>query len=479
MTPSPSTGKTRTILGVIALALTVALGAGGAYGAGLATAGLSAEVLADTVVSEPEVVAETTVSREKPAVDLAALRIPTCSLSSLLESEALGEFSGVVIDPVTNDVLFDRGMDTLLAPASVQKVLTGVAALNTLGPDTTFQTTTLSTEDPEVLVVKAGGDLTLSATPEGAASVYIGAAKLADLAEQTIAALEASLPEGERVTIRELVVDASLWDPEDNWREAWASSARTNGYISRITPLQIDGDRFNPSAVMGQRSGDPMGRAASAFVTALRQAGNSARFVSVSYEPTPEGASPLASVSSRPVSELVSYMVKESDNTLAEMLGRQISLAQGLDGSGDSVGEGLMTALASLGIPDESIVIDDASGLSGRNQLTPDFVATLLSEVLRSEGDIGLLAGALPIAGVDGSLDDRFTGDNAVAQGRVFAKTGSIQGTRSLAGWVSAEDDSDLVFAFFATGEVSDDARTALETVVTGVFSCGANLADF
>jgi hypothetical protein len=107
------------------------------------------------------------VSREKPAVDLAALRIPTCSLSSLLESEALGEFSGVVIDPVTNDVLFDRGMDTLLAPASVQKVLTGVAALNTLGPDTTFQTTTLSTEDPEVLVVKAGGDLTLSATPEG------------------------------------------------------------------------------------------------------------------------------------------------------------------------------------------------------------------------------------------------------------------------------------------------------------------------
>jgi serine-type D-Ala-D-Ala carboxypeptidase/endopeptidase (penicillin-binding protein 4) len=135
--------------------------------------------------------------------------------------------------------------------------------------------------------------------------------------------------------------------------------------------------------------------------------------------------------------------------------------------------------LGSLGIPDEGIVIDDASGLSGENRLTPDFVATLLSEVLRSDGDMGSLAGALPIAGVDGSLNDRFTGDNATAQGRVFAKTGSIQGTRSLAGWVSAEDDSELVFAFFATGEVSDDARAALETVVTGVFSCGANLADF
>ena len=479
MAQSPFAGKNRTIVGAIALGLTVALGAGGAYGAGLATAGLSAEALADTVAPDPDLALESSVSREKPAVDLASLRIPTCSVSSLLESPALGEFSGVVIDPVTNEVLFDRGMGTLLAPASVQKVLTGVAALTTLGPDTTFQSVTLATDDPEVLVLKAGGDPTLSGTPVGAESVYIGAPKLADLAEQTIAALEASLPEGERVTIRTLVVDASLWDAEDNWREAWASSALGNGYISRITPLQIDGDRANPSSVTGQRSTDPMGRAASAFVTALRQAGNSARFVSVSYDTTPEGASPLASVSSRPVSELVTYMVKESDNTLAEMLGRHISLAQGLDGSGDSVGEGLMMSLGSLGIPDEGIVIDDASGLSGENRLTPDFVATLLSEVLRSDGEMGSLAGALPIAGVDGSLDDRFTGDNATAQGRVFAKTGSIQGTRSLAGWVSAEDDSELVFAFFATGEVSDDARAALETVVTGVFSCGANLADF
>jgi D-alanyl-D-alanine carboxypeptidase/D-alanyl-D-alanine-endopeptidase (penicillin-binding protein 4) len=479
MPQSPSTGKTRTIVGLVALGLTVVLGAGGAYGAGIATAGISAQALADTVAPEPEVIAESLSTRETPAVEVATLRIPTCSLSPLLESDALGDFSGVVLDPVTNEVLFDRGMDTLLAPASVQKILTGVAALRALGPDTTFSTSTLSTDDPEVLVLRAGGDLTLSATPEGSESVYVGAAKVSDLAEQTIAALKASLPDDDDVTIRELVVDATLWDSEDTWREAWASSARTNGYISRITPLQIDGDRFNPSAVMGQRSGDPMGRAASAFVSALRQAGNSARFVRISYDATPEGSNPVASVSSRPVSDLVIYMVKESDNTLAEMLGRQIALAQGFDGSGDSVGEGVRASLASLGIPDEGLIFDDASGLSGENRVTPDVVATLLSEVYRSDSDIALLAAGLPIAGVDGSLDDRFTGDNTIAQGRVFAKTGSIQGTRSLAGWVSAEDEGDLVFAFFANGAVSDDARGALETLVTGVYSCGANLADF
>jgi D-alanyl-D-alanine carboxypeptidase/D-alanyl-D-alanine-endopeptidase (penicillin-binding protein 4) len=194
---------------------------------------------------------------------------------------------------------------------------------------------------------------------------------------------------------------------------------------------------------------------------------------------TPEDARPVASVSSRPVSELVTYMMKESDNTLAEMLGRHISLAQGFNGSGDSVGEALLSSLAHLGIPDDGIFLDDASGLSQDNQVTPEFITGVLSEVYRSDGDIGLLAEALPIGGVDGSLDDRFQGANAIAQGKVFAKTGSIQGTRSLAGWVTAEDGSDLVFAFFAHGEVSDEARGALEIVVVGAYSCGANLADF
>ena len=69
MAPSPSTGKTRTIVGVIALGLTIAVGAGGSYGAGLATAGLSAEVLAETVASEPASVETATPSRAKPAVD--------------------------------------------------------------------------------------------------------------------------------------------------------------------------------------------------------------------------------------------------------------------------------------------------------------------------------------------------------------------------------------------------------------------------
>lgn len=461
------------------LLLAVGLGAGGAFGAGFAVSGLQTVFLAEPLEVEPLRTVDNVRVRELTVVEPPAMHIPTCSISPLLESPAFGDFFGIVIEPGTNEVLFDRGMKSLLEPASVLKILTGVAALQTLGPDTTFQTSTISTDAPDVLVLRAGGDLTLSVTPDGSESVYVGAAKLAELAEKTVAAIKLSLPQSEDVVIRELVVDSSLWDAEDAWRDAWAPSARTNGYISRVTPLQVDGDRFDPVAPMGQRSDEPTERAASAFVSALRQAGNSARFVKITYSGTAVSSTPLASVSSRPVSELVAYMVKESDNTLAEMLGRHISLTLGFDGSGDSVNEALHVSLSTLGIPNEGLYFDDASGLSGLTQVTPAFVASVLATIYRSEGKVGMLAKGLPIAGEDGTLSDRFNGDNAVLRGRVLAKTGSIHGTRSLAGWVRAEDDTDLVFAFFATGDVGDDAKSALEFAVRGVYSCGANLANF
>jgi D-alanyl-D-alanine carboxypeptidase/D-alanyl-D-alanine-endopeptidase (penicillin-binding protein 4) len=76
-------------------------------------------------------------------------------------------------------------------------------------------------------------------------------------------------------------------------------------------------------------------------------------------------------------------------------------------------------------------------------------------------------------------LKDRFTASTSPAAGRVFAKTGSIQGVRSLAGFISSAEGADLAFAFFSLGEVGDPTRDALDNLVTGVYSCGGNLANF
>jgi D-alanyl-D-alanine carboxypeptidase/D-alanyl-D-alanine-endopeptidase (penicillin-binding protein 4) len=58
------------------------------------------------------------------------------------------------------------------------------------------------------------------------------------------------------------------------------------------------------------------------------------------------------------------------------------------------------------------------------------------------------------------------------------AKTGWINSARTLAGWVTAADGSVLAFAFYALGPVKADAMDALDTVATGVYTCGNNLSN-
>lgn len=466
----------RRIVFWVSASLVVALGAGESFalGANVPQGELAASSLAPAL--EEQVIPA---GRPGPEVMPVALRVRTCSIAEAAADVYLGAFSGVVVDPFTAEVLFSRDSEVVVPPASVMKLVTGAAALSALGPDSRFTTSVVLGENPESLVLVGGGDATLSQLPTGTPSVYEGAATLQDLAEKTIAALQASLPEGEKVTITEVVVDATLWPLEDAWDSSWSRDAAANGFVSRVTALQVDGDRQNPQMDLSRRGSDPVRKAGDEFVKALRAAGNAGRYVKVTVGEAPAGASVVASVDSAPVSTLVRYMLKESDNTLAEMLARHVSLAAGEGGTASSLAGVLPAALAGLGVPDEGLVAKDGSGLSPLNQVSPSYIAILLSEVLRGDGPLASLREALPIAGVDGSLDDRFTGANAIAHDRVRAKTGSITGVRSLAGFVTGAGDEPLAFAFFSQGEVGDETRVAIESLVTAVYGCGSNLADF
>ena len=83
-------------------------------------------------------------------------------------------------------------------------------------------------------------------------------------------------------------------------------------------------------------------------------------------------------------------------------------------------------------------------------------------------------------SGERGSLayDDRFWGDNTVADGRVIAKTGWIDTGYTLSGVIRAADITDLTFAIYALGEVTDEAKTAIDTLATAFYRCGDNLSN-
>jgi len=468
--------KTLAVAGVSALAI-LALTAGSFWlGRSLSALPDVPDELTVDLEGDPVSLA---IGRAQPSTSPGPIRIRTCSLGELPDQPDLGQFVGIVIDPATNEVLFDRGGQSEATPASVIKIVTAAAALQTLGPDTRFETTVVTGSQPGTVVLVGGGDATLSTLPEGQESVYQGAPKLQTLAEQVVAALRSELEEGERVRITEVVLDSSLWSPEDRWDSSWSNDARSRGFISQVTALQVDGDRADPTVTLSRRSDNAIDRAGRAFVDELRRAGNTAGFVRVSAGTADQGARVLGAVSSQPVSALTTYMLKESDNTLAEVLARHVSLAVGLGGRSDTLGEAMLSALGGVGASADQLVVQDGSGLSPLNRVQPAFIASLLAQVYRGDQALAGVRDGLPISGVDGSLKDRFTLANSSAHGFVFAKTGSISTVRSLAGIVSAQDGTDLVFAFFSSGEVGDQTRVALENLTTGVFACGENLADF
>ncbi len=441
-------------------------------GAGSLVAGVAyGSTPAATPVAGPSSSATPT-ARATPTPQSTATALRTCSIASQAGAPALGAFSGTVINTATGEVLWDRAGSAGVATASVMKVLTSATALNILGPTYRFTTTVYQGATPGSVVLVGGGDPTLSATPPGKESVYKGAPKLSDLAAQVNKAWSAANPDQ---PITSVVLDASMWNPADNWDPTWPTTERTQGYQPLITALMVDGDRANPAAQNSPRSTDPIGRAGAAFVAALGLPDGTP----VSQGTVVPGSTQLGQVQSQPISTLIGQMLPVSDNTLAEMMDRVSSKVGGSDGSSASLTGVVKTALAAYGLDTTGLVIKDGSGESNADAVPPALAAKLMALVFARTKDLGYVYDALPVSGRTGTLASRFTGPNAVARGAINAKTGSIATAYALAGIAHAADGSTLAFAFFAEGRLSaTGAMSALDTVTTGIFSCGNNLSN-
>jgi D-alanyl-D-alanine carboxypeptidase/D-alanyl-D-alanine-endopeptidase (penicillin-binding protein 4) len=104
--------------------------------------------------------------------------------------------------------------------------------------------------------------------------------------------------------------------------------------------------------------------------------------------------------------------------------------------------------LASWGIPPDSVIMYDGSGLSRANAVTPELLVRLLRQMYIAPKHQSAFIESLPIGGIDGTLGDRFRGTRA--ESNVHAKTGSIANVRSLSGYVRTQDDELIAFSIIA-----------------------------
>lgn len=418
--------------------------------------------------------------RPQPTGEALSARLRTCSVSPFAADPRLMALYGSVQRADTGEELYAPHGTIAARTGSVLKVLTASAAIAVLGADYQIPTRVSAGSTAGSIVLVGNGDATLSSMPPGTESVYTGAPKLSTLAASTLATYSSLFP-GQKIT--QLVLDASYWNPSDKWDASWKRSEQTIGYHSEVTALQVDGDRADPTKQTSPRGTDPISRAGNLFVNALKAADTDdivANNISITTGAA-VGGTPLAEVKSQPLRVLIKQMLLNSDNTLAEMLARIVSKESDLGGTAASLQQAIPSALW----PDDpattrSVTIKDGSGLSELNGVPATVMAAFMRRVSDGTNNLDIVRDALPVAGKSGTLASRFSGANAVARGHVTAKTGWIDTAYTLSGFVDAADGTRLTFAFYAVGDgIKDNAKEAIDTLVTGVYNCGDNLANF
>jgi D-alanyl-D-alanine carboxypeptidase/D-alanyl-D-alanine-endopeptidase (penicillin-binding protein 4) len=177
----------------------------------------------------------------------------------------------------------------------------------------------------------------------------------------------------------------------------------------------------------------------------------------------------VASENSPTVREILDWMMLWSDNLLADRLAGLAARAAGYSPNLKGIDTIFRTLLAQFEIDANKLVVADASGLSKQNKITAKLMGELLYKIRKDE-KYALLYESLPIGGVSGTLQSRFTTTAPSAVGLVRAKTGTLNGTATLAGYVQSTD-REYVFVTLADdiakGHAAlNKARAAIDRVL-------------
>lgn len=157
----------------------------------------------------------------------------------------------------------------------------------------------------------------------------------------------------------------------------------------------------------------------------------------------PRAGELLGTVPSRPLTDVVTPMLKRSINVYADAL---LRLATGRGGPRETLAAqaAARRRLQEWGVAEDEARMVDGSALSRWNLMSAGALVTVLAHEFAG-GVASPVMQALPVAGVDGTLADRMKG--TAAAGNVRAKTGAMTGVRSLAGYVTTGDGEPLAFA--------------------------------
>jgi len=404
--------------------------------------------------AEQEPVTVSDLDSNAPEPDPAAL---TTQLDKILADKSDGtKFNVQVVDVASQKVLYDRNADAKGAPASSLKVMTALAALDTLGGDSQLSTSVFL--DGNTLVLRGGGDVLLG-DGKSDPSQAKGYAGLATLAEQTAKELKSR-----GISEVSLWLDDSLFGDAHN-NSAWDKSLFTSNNIAQVYPIAHYAGRAGFSTDTPYQS-DAAEQVRKVFAKAL---GASIK-VNEGGRGTHDGGEQIAEVKSAPLRQIIKHMLLVSDNYIAESMGRLVAIKRGIEPAQN--GQAVADVAAEHGA--EGAELLDTSGLAAGNKVSPATLTAVLRAAATSpKPELRELLYSLPVAGYSGTLMQRLGQDTTL--GLVHAKTGSLTGVATLTGMTTTQDGRLLVFSIFAhqsNGTLAPHKPT-IDSAVAAIRGCG------
>jgi D-alanyl-D-alanine carboxypeptidase len=200
------------------------------------------------------------------------------------------------------------------------------------------------------------------------------------------------------------------------------------------------------------------------------------RRASVAYKPISKGVEvesliteKIATIESPPLEKMIRFALLYSDNVLSQKLAMLAARKSGFPLTKEGLNQTIKSKVSELGVDTTGMRFIDGSGLSNRNKVSASTVSQLLLKV-KIDPRLKPIYDHLPISGESGTLASRFIETAPQAIGLVRAKTGSIRGTVSLAGFATS-GEKEYVFVVLADGvgrtrSLQDAARRAIDRML-------------
>jgi serine-type D-Ala-D-Ala carboxypeptidase/endopeptidase (penicillin-binding protein 4) len=330
------------------------------------------------------------------------------AFDELLKNQNLSNPAMILIDGTTGAIVYEKNAYSQRKPASVMKILTGAVVLEHLDPLSAFSTTVSINPELKTVIVRGSYDPWMSLDHNTARKMdrsslpYIGFRTITYVKEFNGGSLK-----------NYKVIYSGLYSQDvKNLKAFWAK----RNFKPVMKAVTDDETEFTPGET-------------------------------------------FVAESSPTVGALLDWIMLWSDNQISERLARLSAKAAGFKMDEAGVDAVFRQILLKLEIDDSKLVVADASGLSRKNKITAKLMGELLFK-LRKDEKYSLIYTGLPIGGVSGTLRTRFLTTAPTAVGLVRAKTGTLNGTATLAGYVQSTDRE---YVFVTLADEIPKGNTALK----------------